>query len=165
MTRPTLWVLCGLPGAGKSTLGRHLEAEHGVVRLCPDEWLHALGLAGSGWEARGAVERAQKQLADALLSTGRDVAVEDGFWMRTQRDEMRTLAGRAGATATIVFLDEPLDELWRRVERRNGQADTFAVTRAELEDWSGWLEPPGADEPAVRDGEELRAALAARSGA
>lgn len=161
-TRPALWVLCGLPGSGKSTLGRRLEAEHGVVRLCPDEWLHELGLADRGWAARGAVERLQKQLAERLLSAGIDVAVEDGFWLRIQRDEMRALAEHAGADAVVVFLDEPLDELWRRIEHRNGSPATFTVTRAELEDWAGWLEPPADDEPAVRDDEELRVVLAAR---
>ena len=37
-----LIVLCGLAGAGKTTLAKALEAD-GAVRMCPDEWLVVLG--------------------------------------------------------------------------------------------------------------------------
>ena len=40
----TLILICGLPGAGKTTLARRLETERHSVRLCPDEWLVSLGL-------------------------------------------------------------------------------------------------------------------------
>ncbi len=37
-----LIMLCGLAGAGKTTLAKQLEAD-GAMRMCPDEWLVALG--------------------------------------------------------------------------------------------------------------------------
>ena len=38
----TLFLICGLPGAGKTTLARQLEATHAALRLCPDEWIAPL---------------------------------------------------------------------------------------------------------------------------
>ena len=39
---PTLYLLCGLPGSGKTTLARKLEREAPALRLCPDEWMAPL---------------------------------------------------------------------------------------------------------------------------
>ena len=39
-----LVLICGLPGAGKTTLAKRLEHELRAVRLCPDEWKHDLGI-------------------------------------------------------------------------------------------------------------------------
>ncbi|MEP6648323.1 MAG: AAA family ATPase [Lapillicoccus sp.] len=39
---PALHLTVGLPGAGKTTLARHLEREHGALRVTPDEWMVAL---------------------------------------------------------------------------------------------------------------------------
>jgi predicted kinase len=36
-------MICGLPGSGKTTLARRVEAESAAVRFTPDEWMAALG--------------------------------------------------------------------------------------------------------------------------
>ena len=51
-----LILLCGIAGAGKTTLAKQLEAE-GAVRMCPDEWLDALG-STSTTRTRGSRSRA-----------------------------------------------------------------------------------------------------------
>ena len=44
MFKPTLVLMCGLPGAGKSTLARKIERERSIVRLRTDEWMADLGI-------------------------------------------------------------------------------------------------------------------------
>ena len=38
-SRPSLYVMIGLPAAGKTTVARQLEEEHQALRLTPDEWM------------------------------------------------------------------------------------------------------------------------------
>jgi predicted kinase len=38
-----LIIVCGLPGSGKTTHAKQLEQELRAIRLCPDEWITALG--------------------------------------------------------------------------------------------------------------------------
>ena len=38
----TLFITCGVQGAGKTTLARSLEKEHKAIRFTPDEWLREL---------------------------------------------------------------------------------------------------------------------------
>jgi predicted kinase len=44
----TLFLTCGLPGSGKTTLARSLEQEYSALRLTADEWLHELHPGVSG---------------------------------------------------------------------------------------------------------------------
>ena len=39
---PTLFLMCGLPGTGKTTRARRLERERHALRLSPDEWIAPL---------------------------------------------------------------------------------------------------------------------------
>jgi hypothetical protein len=36
-----LIIVCGLPGSGKTTHAKHLQAGSRGIRLCPDEWMDA----------------------------------------------------------------------------------------------------------------------------
>ena len=42
--KPTLTLMVGLPGAGKTTRAKELEQATGAVRFTPDEW-HQIGRA------------------------------------------------------------------------------------------------------------------------
>src|SRR5688572_25387019 len=64
-----LILLCGLAGAGKTTLAKQLEAE-GAMRMCPDEWLEALGFDIYDKDARVVVEGLRWALSQALLLRG-----------------------------------------------------------------------------------------------
>jgi len=39
-----LIIVCGLPGAGKTTHAQELQIRVNAIRLCPDEWMEALSL-------------------------------------------------------------------------------------------------------------------------
>ncbi len=53
---PTLTLFCGLPGAGKSTLARRLEAAGRGVRLSTDEWQATLVFEHTETEFHGRLQ-------------------------------------------------------------------------------------------------------------
>jgi predicted kinase len=70
MRRPgRLILVCGLPGSGKTTLSRELEHRLRAIRLCPDDWLEALGLNLHRADVRDKIE--------ALSGSSRRI-----FWRR-----------------------------------------------------------------------------------
>lgn len=146
--RPTLHLICGLPGSGKTTLGEQLERRLHALRLVPDVWMARIVGDGYDAERRRAVEALQLEIALKVLALGVDVIWENGGWSRAERDAVRAeVAARGGATK-LHFLDAPLDELVRRLERRNAALppDTFAVTADDLRLWSTGFERPTAEE-------------------
>jgi predicted kinase len=152
---PRLVLLCGLPGAGKTTLARRLEAEMPALRLCPDEWLAQLKIDHYDEKARDRVEELQWQLAERLLRLGQHVILESGFWSRDERDEKRLAARALGARVELRYLDVPLDELWRRIDRRNPELvhewGMTPIKREQLEEWMGHFTAPDAAEMALFD--------------
>lgn len=147
---PTLYLMVGLPGSGKTTRAREIEAR-GALRLTPDEWIVALYGTGLDRAARDAVrdpvEALQWSVARRALALGVDVVLDWGLWSRDERAVYRDAARTLGAEVETVFLDVPPDELWRRIAGRAESASgTLAITRDDLAGWVASFEPPGPGE-------------------
>lgn len=145
---PTLHLICGLAGAGKTTLAKRLEHQIPALRLTPDEWMARIVGDGYNVEKRAVVETMQWEIAARALTLGIDVILENGFWTRRDRNDFRARAAAVGANTKLHFLDVPRDELWRRLAQRNAELppDTFHIEEAQLDEWLTWFEPPTADE-------------------
>jgi predicted kinase len=145
-------VLCGLAGSGKTTLAKELEAE-GAVRLCPDEWLMALGFDIYDATARERVEALQWELAQELVLQGVTVVDECGVWQRWERDLRREWARAHGVPVELRFLDAPVDVLTARVAERNRTAPEGAprIDPNLVALWDERIQRPDADELALFD--------------
>ena len=86
-SKTELILLCGLPGAGKSTLSKKLSEETSATVLSPDEYLYERGISFFDEKARAEIEAEQWEKAQELLKNGQSVILENGFWGRKERDE------------------------------------------------------------------------------
>jgi predicted kinase len=152
-TGPRLVLICGLPGAGKTTVAIRLAQESAAVRLSGDEWMSALGIDLHDEAVRDRLEVLFWQLAQELLRLGQSVILESGFWLRSDRDEKRIGAQAMGVVVEFHFLVVPFDERWGRIDRRNslGAEGTVFITREQLASWELFFEPPDSQELALFD--------------
>jgi predicted kinase len=153
MTEARLILICGLPGSGKTTLAKQLAAELRAVRLCPDEWKHDLDIDYYDEPRRVRLEARLWRLGQELLELDQRVILENGFWAREERDELRLAARALGVPVELHYLDVPVDELWRRLESRNTLAPPGAapINQEDLRRWARKFEAPDASELARFD--------------
>lgn len=153
MAKARLILICGLPGSGKTTLAEQLAQEVPAVRLSPDEWKHDLGIDYYDEERRVQLEKRLWRLGQELLGLGQSVILENGFWAREERDELRLGARSLGVAVELHYLEAPVDELWRRLEVRNeeGKPGTAPIKREDLDKWAEQFEAPDAAELALFD--------------
>jgi GrpB-like predicted nucleotidyltransferase (UPF0157 family)/predicted kinase len=160
----TLFLTCGLPGSGKTTLAKRIEHDRPALRLTADEWLFELFgpdpeppevMRGAPSARRTAVEALQWEIAAAALRLGVDVVVDWGVWSRRERDDYRARAKALGARTVVCFLDVARDEQWRRVSERNANLPpgAFRIEEQYLDLWASWFDRPTHEE--LRDDDDV----------
>lgn len=149
-----LILMCGPAFAGKTVLAGAIVARLGCALVSFDEIDRRRGTphGGEGLPAK-AWQRTSHEAANQVsehLAAGRSVVVDDTFCFRFKRDRFRALATAAGVECTLVCLELPPDEGWRRL-----RANRAAPTRPDVPDhlfamYLAGFEWPGDDEPALR---------------
>lgn len=148
---PTLYLMVGLPGAGKTTMAKQIESERGALRFTPDDWILALGLDPFDEPMRAKIEALQWDVAARALKLGLDAILDFGFWSKEERLDFASRARALGASVQICFLNVPIDELRSRVQERNenGQSGSVRIEMDQLESYMKLFEPPADDELAT----------------
>lgn len=150
MRERTLYLVCGLPGAGKTTRARQIVDSVNAVHLCPDAWVIGLGMSLVDYEFRIKLQACMLDHAGKLLRAGVSVCVEFGSWAREERATIRQVAQREGATTELHFVNASIDELVRRVRQRGGPEAELLASKVLLQE-SDRFELPREDEIALFD--------------
>ena len=152
---PTVYLISGQIGAGKTTFARRLAAETGAVRFSPDEWMLRLyddipfdegfdplfyRCCDLAWT-----------VARDLLDRGLDVVLDFAFWTRADRNIYRRRARDAGARVVLYFVDTPEPVIRARLRARNADPPegTFVIPEAAFDRFAPGFEPPAPEEEAV----------------
>ncbi len=148
-----LFLLVGLPAAGKTTRAREIERDHRALRLSADEWIISL-FGASDWRETNAsgkrdlLEGHLIWVALRALQAGISVVLDFGFWSRDERSALVWLARAVGARACVLYL--PIDEATQRarISARWRQAPdtTFDMSVQDLAGWRAQFEAPTVDE-------------------
>jgi predicted kinase len=148
MTGAKLFLIVGLPGAGKTEHAKTLAIANKALRLTPDAWM--IPLFGDPQPAgkRDVLEGRLIWLALEALRMGTSVVLDFGLWGRDERSSLRWLARSVGASSQVVYLPvdratqiERIDQRWRRTPD-----ETFVMTEAEVHTWRSQFEAPDAAE-------------------
>ncbi len=152
----TVHLICGLPGAGKTTLAKKIEDEQRALRFSLDEWLITLfgryPITPDNHAAH--VERVLScrsliwLMAERALHLGVDVILDDGFFLKEHRAEYRKLIENAGAKPKLYFVDVDSEKLLTRLHNRNKDLPTnnFAIENDLMAYFFSLFEPPTAEE-------------------
>jgi predicted kinase len=149
-----LYIVCGLPFAGKTMMSRELSnvlgdtvhveidqinTERGLgidaVPISPTEWAETYRLA--------------YQRADEALSSGQDVVLDAANYSRAQRDILRMNANRQGADSAVIFVNVPEEESRNRWQANRRSGDRFDVRDEDFERVVDRFDPPTPDERVI----------------
>ncbi len=119
MQKPILYQLCGLPFSGKSTLRRELVKKFNfdvasVDRMIGKHEFHVPDMTQEDWNL--VYKEAYEEL-EFSLRTGKTVILDKGSLKRSERDTARDIAGSAGATYVLIYVNTPLETIQERRKR------------------------------------------------
>ena len=147
-----VYLICGFIGAGKTTFAKKLEVETGAVRVTKDEW--SIRLIGNDPTIDGYAEWDQKiiglsrDFAFYLVEKGIDVIMDEGFWAKEEREELKRRIHAIGAKAVMYYVDTPIETIRERVVGRNNNLtkDSFKISREMLDNYLMHWQSPSEDE-------------------
>lgn len=112
---PTVYLICGFIGAGKTTFSKKLETETGAVRITKDEW--SISLIGNNptidgyaqWDSK--IIELSRKIAFQLAEKGMDVIIDEGFWAKEEREELKRKIESLGAQPVLYYVNTPIEEI------------------------------------------------------
>jgi predicted kinase len=139
----TLYLLVGLPAAGKTTKARQLEVDAPALRLTPDDWMKSLFGRNIPAE-RDLLEGRLIWIGLRALRLHTNVILDFGFWGKDERSSLRWIARQIGARSQVVYLPIDGETQRKRVQTRFVATpdQTWPMSEAELAQWYARFDEP-----------------------
>jgi predicted kinase len=151
----SIYLIVGLPGAGKTTRAKELETSESALRLTPDDWQFAIfrGDNSTRWRSndradqRDRIEGKLVEVGMRAAQLGINVVFDFGLWGKDERSALRWIAGTLGVRAQVVYLPIDYEEQRRRITSRyETEPGHFHMSDAELKQWRVQFQAPDQEE-------------------
>ena len=130
-------LVCGKIGSGKTTYANKLVKQLNAVNISQDELM--LDLFGAELYYNepeeykkycSIIERYVKHKTGEVAKAGAIVICENGFWSRSERNELRKFYSEMGVKCELHYIDTPEEQRFQNIQRRNeeipqGKSDFF----------------------------------------
>jgi predicted kinase len=148
MRRPTLFLMVGLPGTGKTSAARRLEVEQQALRLTKDEWVKALFGDENPPSAQDVIEGRLIEIGLRALELGNNVVIDYGLWGRDERSALRQAAADRGAMVELRYFVLTAAEQRRRLAQREAEAPhtSWPMSDQQLTGWAARIDIPTSGE-------------------
>ena len=150
--KPVAHFVIGFIGSGKTTFARKLEKETGDVRFTKDEWMVRLFGNTPPKDKFEEYDNRMASLATDMalkcLAAGTNVIIDEGFWVKEQRDEIRDKVINVGAVPKFYYLEVPFEIMKARTLTRseNPPVDSYVIDEESFDHYWQFFRPPGAGE-------------------
>ena len=146
--KPKVYLLCGLPGSGKSTFCKNLSKQNNTAIYSSDEWIINLfgkDFAHEKFQEYQAIARQKiAESAQRDLSKLKNIVLDFGFWKQKGRKKYIEWAKSLKAEPVIYFFNVDYATLENRLDKRNLEKEnkSFIVTRDMLHAFTQEFEAP-----------------------
>ncbi len=142
-----LYILCGLPFSGKTTLANATVKKLGCERIDLDEIKFELygkeirdnDLKQSDWDL---VYQKMYKAIEEGLKEGKTVIHDTGNFTNHERELVIQIAKNLGVETKIIFVDIPKDIAYKRILQNRASQLRFDVTDKDFENAAAELEIP-----------------------
>lgn len=150
---PTLYLLVGYPGAGKTTVSKTLHKLTGAQHLWADR-IRKEQFKGPHYTAEENTKLydSLNHLSDELLAAGKDVIFDTNFNFYKDRQKLRKIAADNNAQSVLLWVQAPKPVAKQRATTDAHKQDSRVLgnmSEADFERLTNHLEEPRADENAV----------------
>lgn len=153
--KPKLYILCGYPFAGKSTLTKKLIDTFDFCLVGIDEINReraigqTTGVAITPQEWSETYQQAYKRIEE-LLSQGKTVIYDATNFTKQQREEPRQIAEKYQAKAQVIFVDVPKEVVIKRWQENRKANNRFDVTDEDFAQVVDNFQAPTEKEDVIR---------------
>lgn len=114
-----IYVLCGLPGAGKTTISRQLQQQYHAELYCYDEFIKHHNLLDK-----------RQQMFEKIVSdlrTGKDVILDDLHTCIEWRINLLSAIQNVPCKKVLIVMTTSLEECIRRNSQRTNRLPDFVI--------------------------------------
>ncbi len=126
MNKPTVYLLCGLPGSGKSTWSEKFVGENPntVWYKLDKEFFKKHKSSFYGDKFQEYEDEIKKEILEKVkqdIAGNKDVILDYGFWKKADREEYKRIVTDLGAESKLLYFKCEKGILLERLNKRNSQ--------------------------------------------